>query len=82
MRLNKYAKKDSLPRRTPCHKISLLPLPLATNCVRHVTGKSVAVDGEKEKPPEILFASARANAPKIAKQFEKMSRNLKLSRRI
>lgn len=79
MRLNKYAKKDSLPQHALPQDFAAAA---ATNCVRHVTGKSVAVDGEKEKPPEILFASARANAPKIAKQFEKMSRNLKLSRRI
>lgn len=81
MRLNKYAKKDSLPRHALPQDFAVAAA-AATNCVRHVTGKSVAVDGEKEKPPEILFASARANAPKIAKQFEKMSQNLKLSRRI
>lgn len=63
----------SLPRRVLPQDFAAT----ATNCVWHVTGKQRRCWWRERKAARnIVFA------PKIAKQFEKMSRNLKMSRRI
>lgn len=94
MRLNKYAARF-LPHNTftplataektreKTHTTSILQgagkdsrrvaVAIAANCVWHVTGENVVVYGEKSR------TNVARVSPKIAKQFEKMSRKFKSS---